>query len=263
MPDSHSATEARYARAERILERWLGQDDGERSLGLVELVARHPELKCELEELHGLCSRVDRALLAGREAFLSERAEVEALIAGLASSGAHGSRYKLEEEVGRGAMGAVYRVVDTRLDRRLALKLVLAQSEDVRAGRLSGNAARRLKRFLNEARITSQLDHPGIVPVHEVGLDEEGRAFFTMKLVKGRTLAEVFERHARKDPEWNHARVLSILERVCEAMAFAHERRVIHRDLKPANVMVGDFGEVYVLDWGLARRLDKPDDDPI
>jgi formylglycine-generating enzyme required for sulfatase activity len=99
--------------------------------------------------------------------------------------------------------------------------------------------------------------------VHEVGLDDEGRAFFTMKLVKGRTLADVFDRQARGDSEWNHARVLSILQRVCEAMAFAHERRVIHRDLKPANVMVGDFGEVYVMDWGLARKLDKPDDDSI
>jgi serine/threonine protein kinase len=261
MPDFPLPDENRYARAERILERWIADKGAEQSLGLADLIARHPELERELAELHALCGEVDQALLASQRPMDSERASVEALIAGLAASQADVSRYKLEEEVGRGAMGAVYRVFDTKLDRRLAMKLVLPQSEGAHAGSSHRDAARQLRRFLNEARITSQLDHPGIVPVHELGVDDEGRAFFTMKLVKGRTLADVFERHARGDPEWNHARVLSILQRVCEAMAFAHERRVIHRDLKPANVMVGDFGEVYVMDWGLARQLDNPSDD--
>jgi serine/threonine protein kinase/formylglycine-generating enzyme required for sulfatase activity len=260
MRDSPFTDEDRYARAERILERWIAGEDGDQSLGLADLIARHPELEREIEELHALCSVVDQALLAGKRPIDSERASVEALIAEMAASQSDGSRYKLEEEVGRGAMGAVYRVFDTQLDRRLAMKLVLGSSEESRAGRSHRGAAKMLRRFLNEARITSQLDHPGIVPVHELGLDDEGRAYFTMKLVKGRTLADVFERHARKDPEWNHARVLSVLQRVCEAMAFAHERRVIHRDLKPANVMVGDFGEVYVMDWGLARKLDVTDE---
>jgi serine/threonine protein kinase len=96
-----------------------------------------------------------------------------------------------------------------------------------------------LSRFLEEAQVTGQLDHPGIVPVHELGIDARGRVFFTMKLVKGKTLAQVFDAVKHGDDGWNVTRALSVVLRVCEAMAFAHEKGVIHRDLKPANVMVG------------------------
>ncbi|MFO1077319.1 MAG: bifunctional serine/threonine-protein kinase/formylglycine-generating enzyme family protein [Planctomycetota bacterium] len=154
-------------------------------------------------------------------------------------------------------MGVIRRVADGRLGRQLAMKIV--RTRDGTGSPAPSGDARRLQRFLNEARITSQLQHPGIVPVHEVGVDGEGRAFFTMKLVQGRTLEAVFMALRRGDREWNRNRVLADIGRVCEAMAYAHDRGVVHRDLKPANIMVGDFGEVYVMDWGLARRLDEAD----
>ncbi|MBL8767553.1 MAG: SUMF1/EgtB/PvdO family nonheme iron enzyme, partial [Planctomycetes bacterium] len=114
-------------------------------------------------------------------------------------------------------------------------------------------------RFLEEAQVTGQLDHPGIVPVHELGIDARGRVFFTMKLVKGKTLEQVLDAVTRGADDWNVTRALSVVLRVCEAMEFAHEKGVIHRDLKPANIMVGRFGETYVMDWGLARVLGKKD----
>jgi len=120
--------------------------------------------------------------------------------------------------------------------------------------------ARTVGRFLEEAQVTGQLDHPGIVPVHELGLDSHGRAFFTMKLVKGEDLKAVFARVHAGEADWSQTRALSLLLRVCEAMSYAHSKRVIHRDLKPSNIMVGRFGEVFVMDWGLARVLDRKDD---
>ncbi|MCB9898547.1 MAG: serine/threonine protein kinase [Planctomycetes bacterium] len=114
-------------------------------------------------------------------------------------------------------------------------------------------------RFLEEALVTGQLDHPGIVPVHELGLDATGHVFFTMKLVRGEDLRAVLARVHRGEPDWTVPRALGLLLRACEAMAYAHDKHVIHRDLKPANIMVGRFGEVYVMDWGLARVLGRPD----
>ena len=115
-----------------------------------------------------------------------------------------------------------------------------------------------LSRFLEEAQVTGQLDHPGIVPVHELGVDADGRVYFTMKLVKGEDLSHVFA-HIRYGREgWSKTRALGVIQRMCEAMAYAHDKGVIHRDLKPANVMVGRFGEVFVMDWGLARNGPAP-----
>src|SRR5262245_44038806 len=180
-------------------------------------------------------------------------------------------RYKLEGEIARGGMGAILRVWDEDLQRHLAMKVVLGQGEAAASGRTPPVDARRLARFLEEAQVTSQLDHPGIVPVHELGLDAKGCVYFTMKLVKGKTLKEVFDELAAGEGGlrayattgdqvlWTRARVLGLIQKMCEAMAYAHHKGVIHRDLKPANVMVGRFGEVYVMDWGLARVLDKPD----
>jgi len=102
-------------------------------------------------------------------------------------------------------------------------------------------------------QVTAQLDHPGIVAVHELGLDAAGRAYFTMKLVKGRDLGRIFELARAEQEGWNLPRAVGALIKACQAVAFAHTKGVIHRDLKPANVMVGRFGEVYVMDWGLAK----------
>lgn len=167
-------------------------------------------------------------------------------------------RYRVSGEIARGGMGAIYKVWDQDLRRELAMKVVLTDSPETSSGTDEETHAR-LARFVEEAQVTGQLEHPGIVPVHELGRDADGRAYFTMKLVNGITLAEVFTRHREGSEEWNTTRVLGVLLRACEALAYAHAKGVIHRDLKPPNVMVGAFGEVHVMDWGLARILGRSD----
>jgi tetratricopeptide (TPR) repeat protein len=152
--------------------------------------------------------------------------------------------YELIDEIGHGGMGVVYRARDVALDRDVAVKL-LAQRYPP-----DSSAA---QRFLVEARITGQLQHPGIPPVHQVGVLADGRPFLAMKLIKGNTLETILKQ--RPDPEAERGRFLSIFEAVCQAVGYAHAHRVLHRDLKPANVMVGAFGEVQVMDWGLAKVL--------
>ncbi len=113
--------------------------------------------------------------------------------------------------------------------------------------------SRSIQRFIEEAQIGGQLQHPGIAPVYELGQFADQRPYFTMKLVKGKTLAALLE--AREDWQRIAAKFIGIFEQVCQTMAYAHSRGVIHRDLKPANIMVGAFGEVQVMDWGLAKVL--------
>lgn len=156
-----------------------------------------------------------------------------------------GDRYELAAEVGRGGMGVVLRVRDRVLDRDLAMKVL----RSVKPHQLTRFAAR----FLTEAKILARLVHPGIVAIHEVGLDPQGALYFTMPLLSGRTLQEVLTASRERESKWSLLRVLDVLSRACDAVAFAHSRGVLHRDLKPANVMVGAFGEVHVMDWGLAR----------
>jgi eukaryotic-like serine/threonine-protein kinase len=146
--------------------------------------------------------------------------------------------YELAEAIARGGMGTVYRARDRRLEREVALKVMDAPAP----------SPPEIERMRDEARILARLEHPGIVPVHDLGTLPDGRLFYVMKLVRGRRLDEA----ARDQPL--HAR-LRAFERVCEAVAFAHAQGVVHRDLKPENVMVGPFGEVLVLDWGIAKIL--------
>jgi Tfp pilus assembly protein PilF len=153
------------------------------------------------------------------------------------------TRYFLLEEIARGAMGAVLRVHDPQLDRILALKVLL--EDHVAHPEMHA-------RFLEEARLTSQLQHPGIVPVHDQGVLSDGRPFFTMRLVQGRTLASLLQE--RETPQTGLPRFLAIFEQICQTLAYAHSRGVIHRDLKPSNIMVGTFGEVQVMDWGVAKH---------
>jgi len=156
-------------------------------------------------------------------------------------------------------MGAILKVWDEDLRRSLAMKVILGKGDGAIGGETPPVDRRLLARFLEEAQVTGQLDHPGIVPVHELGLDAEGRVYFTMKLVKGRDLKQIFELAFEEREGWNETRALGVILKVCEAMAYAHKKGVIHRDLKPANVMVGGFGEVFVMDWGLARVLGQKD----
>jgi serine/threonine protein kinase len=153
--------------------------------------------------------------------------------------------YEVLEELAQGGMGIVYRVRDLRLRRDLALKVLRPEYQD----RLDAR-----QRFLEEVQIAGQLQHPGIVPVHELGNLPDGRPFFTMKLVRGRTLAELLV--GRPAPSHELPHFVGIFQQVCQAVASAHSKGVLHRDLKPANVMVGAFGEVQVMDWGLAKLLD-------
>jgi serine/threonine protein kinase len=152
--------------------------------------------------------------------------------------------YEVLGRLGRGGMGVVWRGRDRRLQRDVAIKVM----KEELAGRPQLGP-----RFLEEAQVTSQLAHPAIPPVHELGELPDGRPYFVMKLVKGRTLAELLQ--ARSVPADELPRWLGIFEQVCQAVAYAHSKGVIHRDLKPHNVMVGAFGEVQLMDWGLAKVL--------
>jgi eukaryotic-like serine/threonine-protein kinase len=154
------------------------------------------------------------------------------------------TKYRLAGVAGTGGMGTVYVVEDTELKRRVALKVLDVPDAGIEA---------RLRR---EAQVLARLEHPGIVPVHDAGTLPDGRAFYTMKWVQGDRLDR---RLARPVPL---AERLRLFLRIAEAVAFAHARGVLHRDLKPENVMVGAFGEVLVLDWGLAKVLADPGDIP-
>lgn len=151
--------------------------------------------------------------------------------------------YEILGELGRGGMGTVYSARDTALNRDVAIKVLQDRFE------ATGMTARR---FVEEARITGRLQHPGIPPVHEMANLPDGRPVMVMKLIKGRTLAELLEAADRPDA----ARLLQVFEQICQTVAYAHACGVIHRDLKPSNVMVGAFGEVQVMDWGLSKLLE-------
>ena len=138
-------------------------------------------------------------------------------------------RYEIEEEIGRGGMGIVYRARDCRLDRLVALKVIESGP-------------------LDEARTLARLEHPGLVPVYDSGVLPDGRAYYAMRLVQGKRLDEFL----RDEPSL--AARLRVFEKICEAVAFAHSRGVVHCDLKPHNVMTGPFGEVFVMDWGIANN---------
>jgi serine/threonine-protein kinase len=154
-----------------------------------------------------------------------------------------GDRYQLQGEIARGGMGAVLRGRDVDLGRDLAVKVLLEKH---------ANRPEVAQRFLEEAQIGGQLQHPGVVPVYDIGRFGD-RPFFTMKLVKGQTLQALLAERA--DPAADRPRFLAVALQVAQTLAYAHARGVIHRDLKPANVMVGSFGEVQVMDWGLAKVL--------
>ncbi len=160
----------------------------------------------------------------------------------------HVGRYRIGWQIGRGGMGTVLRVFDVDFERPLAMKIL---RED-----LLGDAHLE-SRFLEEAQISGGLQHPGIAPLHELGKLPDQRPFFTMKLIEGQTLAELLRK--RESPSEELPRFLGIFEQICQAIGYAHSQRILHRDLKPANIMVGAFGEVQVMDWGLAKRLvDRP-----
>ncbi|MEW6074621.1 MAG: bifunctional serine/threonine-protein kinase/formylglycine-generating enzyme family protein [Planctomycetota bacterium] len=290
MPASHPDPAPDPARrAEEVFASFLLHHQEEEEGAFAALCRAHPDLEARLralrEDWQRLASLLSRLGVGGslstriRERFGAdadpnitlpeERQELSGMegssevISRLSERGPVYGRYRLRGELARGGMGAILRVWDEDLRRSLAMKIILGEEEPKHGAGSPRIDARRMARFLEEAQVTSQLDHPGIVPVHELGLDPQGRVYFTMKLVRGRTLREIFELVHDGQRGWTKTRALGLLLKVCEAMSYAHAKRVIHRDLKPANVMVGRYGEVFVMDWGLARLLDREDEKDI
>ncbi len=167
-------------------------------------------------------------------------------------------RYELGEEIARGGMGRIVTAVDRNIDRTVVMKLLIRGTDEQLGLQL---------RFTEEAQITGQLQHPNIVPVYDLGTRDDGQLFFTMKRVEGVTLRDVLRGHRKKDPElektWTLNRLLHNFQQVCMAIAYSHSRGVVHRDLKPSNIMFGAFGEVMVMDWGLAKILKDRGDERV
>lgn len=169
------------------------------------------------------------------------------------------SRYEIRGRIASGGFGDVLRVRDLDLRQTLAMKVLRNRAEPDKPLHVKDVDPRVLGWFLQEAQITAQLNHPAIVPVHELGLTAQGEVYFTMKYVKGITLREALKKVQDSAEEWTVTRALGVILKACDALAHAHQKGVIHRDVKPANIMVGGPGEVYVMDWGLARFMHEVD----
>ena len=160
-------------------------------------------------------------------------------------------KIRMIEELAPGGMSHIVRAADVALQRELVLKVSPAPRDEMPRPQLA--------RFIEEAQITAQLEHPNVVPVHDLGLDPEGRVYFAMKYVRGQSLEQILTKRRKGDEEtvaeFGLRRLLDVFLQVCHAIEYAHARGVVHRDLKPANIMVGDFGEVLVMDWGIAKLM--------
>jgi formylglycine-generating enzyme required for sulfatase activity len=212
------------AHVDAAIHALFGLPEHEQSAAFRELVAAHPDHA-------GVLTERWLAVVGGERA--ASRAP-EATPAGLA-------RYRVDGVLGRGGMGEVLAASDLLLERPVALKVVRG-----------GADALALQRCRNEARVTARLEHPGVPPVHDLGTDDDGAAWFVMRRIDGVAADAVFA--AAVTGARAQARALDVLRRVADTLAFAHTRGIVHRDLKPANVMIGAFGEVYVVDWGLAKH---------
>lgn len=225
-----------------ILEYMQAQDRGQ-PIPLEEFLARHDIIRPELLSYFGNAAQLKDVL----QPFASTIAPD-----GIAASGSgatsHGyflksfGAYVVSKELARGGMGIIYRAYHQPLKRDVAIKVMLADPR---------THPSTVVRFLEEAQIIGQLQHPGIAPVHETGTLDDGRPFFVMKLIQGRTLQELLVE--RTSPQHEVLRFLNIFQHICQTVAYAHSKGVLHRDLKPQNVMVGEFGEVQVMDWGLGK----------
>ncbi|TCO93545.1 serine/threonine protein kinase [Chthoniobacter flavus] len=159
-------------------------------------------------------------------------------------------KYKVITTINRGGMGVILQARDLRIRRTVAMKVMKTSNQFSRENVL---------RFIDEAQLTGQLEHPNIVPIYELGIDDQGEIFYTMKFVKGTTLDDVLRgiRNGRQKTieKYPLGTLLTIFQKVCDAVAYAHSKSIVHRDLKPENIMIGSFGEVLVMDWGLAKNL--------
>ncbi len=161
-----------------------------------------------------------------------------------------GKKYKVITTINRGGMGVILQARDLRIRRTVAMKVMKTSTQFSRENVL---------RFIDEAQLTGQLEHPNIVPVYELGIDDQGETFYSMKFVKGITLDDVIRGirngNQRMIDKYPLGTLLTIFQKICDGVAFAHSKGVVHRDLKPENIMIGSFGEVLVMDWGLAKNI--------
>jgi len=166
-------------------------------------------------------------------------------------------KYEIKGELARGGVGVIHIAHDRGLMRTLVMKTL------IESAKVSDYV---LQKFVEEAQITAQLEHPNIVPVHDFGRLDDGSVYFTMKLIQGRTLKDILRKIRKADPEdseaYSRLRLLGIFQQVCNAIGFGHSRGVVHRDIKPSNVMIGEYGETLVLDWGVAKVLGREEELP-
>ncbi|MBV72235.1 MAG: hypothetical protein CMH52_12995 [Myxococcales bacterium] len=213
--------------------------------GLKSVIGELPTVAGEVDDLDGVSAGSDEPPKG-----VDENDDLRAMLLPPMKPGFQ--RYALGDELARGGMGRIVETVDTTLERSVAMKLLL------------GGKGQRLGwqlRFAQEAQITGQLQHPNIIPVYDLGERSDGQLYFTMKRVDGRTLRDVFRGLRADDPdihkEYTRTHLLQVFQKICMAVAYAHSRSVVHRDLKPSNIMIGGYGEVLVMDWGLAKILKK------
>ncbi|HUY31410.1 MAG TPA: malectin domain-containing carbohydrate-binding protein [Pirellulales bacterium] len=239
--------------ARRIYAEFLERAREGETARIADLYAEYPQWAGQLRDLHGRQPTGD-----GDVATAGEVAGPGAMDEPVVALREAAKRYGVRGRLAQGGMGVIFRVWDGNLRRELAMKIIRGQETLGPDASVRAVSPRRLARFVREAEITAKLDHPGVVPIHELGTDEQGRVFFTMRLIQGKDLGAVFELARQGRERWTQTRVLDVIVKVCETIAFAHSRGVIHRDLKPENIMVGPFGETYVMDWGLAKNVHEP-----
>lgn len=238
---------------------------GERleALGLMDDVSKHLGLLVELAEkvdleedrtTANLAASVDGIYDGSMPEFGQLPVEAAAQEVNNAKLAAHhfSARYSLGKELAKGGVGVINQAFEKRLRRHLVVKRLIDQEQASRYV---------LEKFIEEAQITAQLEHPNIVPVHDMGTTSDGEVYFSMKYVGGESLKDVIKKLRKGDAATLDAfpriRMLNLFQSVCMALAFAHDRGVIHRDIKPANIMIGDYGETIVLDWGVAKVLTR------
>lgn len=250
-----SDNDAAFGLSESLFAEFLRQRDAGESVSFEALCENHPEHAASLRDLHSQWRSLENVRQRAHDAppaLLREDGPTLSFLRRLKQRPGSFERYEVGELLGRGGFGEVLRVRDRDLERSLAMKVLKPLRP---SGTETDPGA--LARFLAEAQITGQLDHPGVVPIHEVGVSEDGRVYYTMREVHGADLRSVFDDLRAGRNGRTLSGCVELLRRVCETMAFAHRKAVVHRDLKPANVMVGEFGEVYVMDWGLATALGR------
>jgi tetratricopeptide (TPR) repeat protein len=269
MATSGQVSVDREGRLDEAVAQYLAAQAAGQLVDRPQWLAQFPDLADELAEFLMDLDGIQRAMapFRGPAAALSNEyaAPLAAAAGGSSPAQAAGAtiaafathktaeRYRLERFHARGGMGEVWLAEDAQIGRRIALK------------RLRVAEPRAQERFLHEAQITGQLEHPGIVPLHDLGIGEDGEPFYVMKFVQGRSLKEAIAAfHAAKAAvDWprdvEFRRLLEVFVDICRAVAYAHHRGVLHRDIKPDNVMLGSYGEALLLDWGLAKVLGQPD----